>query len=128
LKGRQKALVHLSASIVFSPILQPRDSLAKVLPGGPAHVSPGHLQVPFDGDRALSLGQQNNDEVAFAQLGIPRFLSPTRKGSTNLPGDCDNVGETQSQGHLLEERLVSQSPFYEPVPFVRSRVFSWTYK
>jgi hypothetical protein len=80
--------------------------------------------VPFDGDRALSLGQQDNDEIAFAQLGIPRFLSPTRKGSTNLPGDCDNVGETQSQGHLLEERLASQPPFYERVPFVRSRVFS----
>jgi len=124
LEDRQKVLVHLSASIVFSPILQPRDSLAKVLPGSPAHVSPRHLQVSFDGDRALSLDQQDNDEVAFAQLGVPCFLSSTRKGSTNLPGDCDNVGETQSQGHLLEERLASQPPFYERVPFVRSGVFS----
>jgi hypothetical protein len=118
LEDRQKVLVHLPASILFSPILQPRDSLAKVFPGGPAHVSPGHLQVPFDGDRALSLGEQNNNEVAFAQLGIPRFLGPTTKGSTNLPGDCDNVGETQ----------YSQPPFYERVPFVRSGVFSSTYK
>jgi hypothetical protein len=50
-------------------------------------VGSSHLQVPLDGDGALTLGQQHDDEIALAQLGVPGFLSPSRKGSTYLAGD-----------------------------------------
>ena len=83
----QEVLVHLPVAILLPLILQSRVSLGEVPPGGPAYVSPGHLQVPLDGHRAAAFGQQHDDQVALAQLGVPRFLSPARKGSTYLPGD-----------------------------------------
>src|SRR5258705_4116023 len=83
----QEALVHLPVAILLPLILQSSISLGEIPPGGPADVSPGYLQVPLDNHRASAFGQQHDDQVALAQLGVPRFLSPTRKSSTYLPGD-----------------------------------------
>jgi hypothetical protein len=87
LELRQEVLVHLPIPILLPLVLQPGVSLGKILPGGPADMSPGHLQVPLDGHRTVALGEQHDDEVPLAQLGIPCLLRPARKGSTYLPGD-----------------------------------------
>jgi len=87
LESCQKALVYFAISILFPLILQSRISFGEVLLGRSADVSSRDLQVALDGHGTLSFGQQYDDQVAFAQPRIPRFLGPTRKCSTYLPGD-----------------------------------------